>query len=820
MRPIISSLPASLLFLWSALASGQFATPQPLPLPLELDGRACTPDVYFVDVPIGASAFPPGSPPAFEADLTGVAMGRVIPWFCEPGDGACAGALGGGVHARVESVFAASSAPFRSDGHLRHFRIYFVDASQRRLRVRTEASCEIVQQIRSMASLHLFGHAWPPTCVPHGGGNVSCTQTRTGELRVGRSCALRAMSRLVDSVGTARASWHLSTLGLGAPAGVPGSAPVRLALIDGGVRGQDQGALGVDQQWDLTDDFGGVSVDAFGSPTEPSSTEHLHGTAMAALFRQVDPQAAIDAYMVLGHGEQADLGAVARAVDQALLRHPHEPVIINLSLGMRHEYTYPAELERQTEPGLSCLTDEDGADEALRYALWVARNQDRIGHRSAVVVAAAGNQVQYPTRPGYPHNYGSPYAVDLNWTFSTNAALKPSTPCGRVQPMVPELFVPAEFGNSMSCTGAGTELATVLAAGAVDALDRPSVLSPVDREPPIVAPGQHVFIEHPHLDKQEPGLACTTDVGSGEHFEFPQMLTGSSVASVLVAGVLSRGQSLHESLYGSSMDWPSLQRLAYLTGEAVCRTTQGGIAVRRIQSARLEQALSSCPGLVTCAQSLTHQDPAVIDSSTLGSCAAELVVCGLETHPLHPSCIVGDPSALSPDVGEVDRLIECNTTNPSACSPEELVCSGYSEVATNFTQAPSALDGSSAGVLGPQPTIPLCPHCGVHLATHGGLGAMLELNFNDQLSAQTQFRDPVLVLTDTSGQPVDLIRLDSHSDPSTWIPGHTIMVGIDHYPWWQQPLSYQNHQLRLDATIVETATTSLRLSSPMFIGGP
>ncbi|MEM9116022.1 MAG: hypothetical protein AAGD10_20920, partial [Myxococcota bacterium] len=161
-----------------------------------------------------------------------------------------------------------------------------------------------------------------------------------------------------------------------------------------------------------------------------------------------------------------------------------------------------------------------------------------------------------------------------------------------------------------------------------------------------------------------------------------------------------------------------------------------------------------------------------------------------------------------------------NTTNPSACSPEELVCSGYSEVATNFTQAPSALDGSSAGVLGPQPTIPECPHCGVHLATHGGLGATVELNFNDQFSVQTQFRDPVLVLTDLSGQSTNVIALDGYADPSTWGPGRTIIVGISSYPWWLQPLSYQNHQVRLDVTIEEPGATPLRSTSPMFIRGP
>lgn len=800
--------PPLLLALALAPAGSAWAQQFP-PGPEALPSRPCDPHTFFVEAPLGAPDLPTGFENTLRSVLTNEVRSRTARWLCTPSESGCLAHYNAyPPHAVVTPVLPARSSHARTTGHRRFFRVYFQDNrwdpvhGYSKIPVRPEAGCEVVSRIREIAATAI-GRSAPISCVttPIFGGSIthvtfrtSCTQwTLLSELRIGRECPVRAMgaeeNALDPSLPLGR--WHWDALGVDASpppinATKKGATPV-LSLIDSGIRPSEGGTLGVLSQSSFRGTVMGPRARRWnGTFASGLFEQNPHGMHMAALARHLAPTARLRSSWIIDQRGVGSLAELARAIDEALHQDPSLPLVLQMSLGLPPELTQHAVLSQEILPNQTCGTWEDGAGESVRYALHVARAHDEAGIRPVMAVAAAGNR---------PAHFG-PYDPGTYYYWTLPSYRHPNS-CGSLDPGAPQRFFPADLSNVLSCgPGLAGSHPTVLAVGAVDHQDRPGVLSLPGAETPLVAPGERVYAFRPGLPAQEGGLRCQTHVGLGEYYESPHALTGSSVSAALVAGAAVRAQGIRMGRAEAPLRAAALERLLYLTGEPLCRTTSNGTPVRRLSVARLERALTLCPSLVTCAASGARVTP-----STVNECASALTACGFGSSPIAPVC---------PPRGPADRLAWAPGyhAHVASCAGPGSVCGGVEPGCVLGNQAPTTIGGpptvsdQSTGILGPQPDQPTCPDCKMVLSP-------TDVTFHLELSAGyepgTQFYDPQVIVTNEYGDTLEGgLVLERYTNPLDWAPGKAIVLRVPLAELSGIPThldAYRNVKARLDVTV-------------------
>lgn len=695
--------------------------------------RPCRSDAIYVDVPIQASPTWPSNAflPVLENDLQFLANGVGLPWFCGQGEVTCPA---GSVVVQARPVLPQRNAPaFRSDGHLRFYRVTFHDsADQSQLSLRDEGQCEAVQAVRARF--------------------IARTGALEQNIYVGRECDATAQG-VEGAASNEMLTWHLPRIGLSTSAAAAIPAPnglqtVDLALIDSGVLpsvGNAPGGIDVASQTNLNKTSGGEK----------------HGTAMAIFARQIAPRARLHSMRVLGGDQAGTSGPVSRAVDLALFSgNAARPLIVNLSLGWPSELNRPAPL---ASPG--CSTREDPFGEAVRYALDVARRLDNSGTRAVFVTASAGNQPR-PTPPSlFPQ---------------TGAGPAPLT-CGAQTLRGNSWFFPAQWHHLDTCRNPlGAHYRVAFGVSVVT--DRELIAGnaiPL-AEAPLVAPGQHVYAAHPNALQTPVAPTCG---GSNTVFpaepHLPASMTGSSVGSAMVAAAAARVQSRRLAQGRLPLRWNTLARVMYFAGDALCRNTPAGVPVRRLNVARLDRLITSaiCEPLVTCAANDPSIEP--IRSDLLVHCKQELAACGLET------------------LDENDNLVvECNQAPVSVSWPanyrtEAVQCSedtqpgAFQDAANCPPQGCPFEEGihrSLIGSLGPQPNEGGCLDCNLAVS-YNSSDITLNAELNPDFDGGTWFENPILILDGLDLQgikathyfPIDL-------KGSVWNPGGSYKIEISNAP--------------------------------------
>ena len=241
-----------------------------------------------------------------------------------------------------------------------------------------------------------------------------CERAADDPIRVGRHCDVlgagyEASAEMLD--------WHLSRLNP-IPGGVTPTRADRargpvIALIDSGVqRGLEISDFEVD-----------------GTAASATPPNHPHGSLLAAMMLQLDPQAKIVSFRALGGADSPPgLGRpndFARAIEQVLFHNAdtrNTPTILNLSVGWPAELSRPRMvrgIRRRPDPLTGqwghapdaeaiCRTVEDGPGGALRYALAMAYHAHEVGGPPMVIVGAGGNRPvgQRPDAPGLARTLG------------------------------------------------------------------------------------------------------------------------------------------------------------------------------------------------------------------------------------------------------------------------------------------------------------------------------------------------------------------------------------------------------------------------------
>ncbi|MEO1171102.1 MAG: S8 family serine peptidase, partial [Myxococcota bacterium] len=505
-----------------------------------------------------------------------------------------------------------------------------------------------------------------------------------------------------------------------------------------------------------------LTVPNAASDPENAAARHVHATAMASFVRDVTENADLWDYRVLSAGGLAPVGNVAQALDAALRDAADAPaLVVNLSLGIAPEFSNPTLLSRTDG---SCRTIEDGVGESLRFVLDVARQRDKASAPRVSVFAAAGNRA-------------GPVPAELFQPVDRH----PDSPCGPAAADDGQhSFIPALYGEIPSCRSEFSPpsmLATPV--GAVDATDRPSVVSIDLAEPPLVAPGQNVYAGHPGLNANSPGINCQSEVGPAAGVDFPMPFTGTSVSTALVAGAAARAQQERIAAGEAPLNAAHLTRVLYLTGEATCRSTNA-IPVRRLSVARLETALTQCDALILCAE---HASESVreVDEKTLPACAAELAACGLETlnelGEIEESCKDLDPVRSFPEdllsrLTCADDAPECIPVEPGCverCGPKEI----EGGVCTAAAPTPTPIDRHLLGSTGPQPETSGCLDCGAQLMQSS---MTLMLMLNPYLPPETEFESPSVSLTNSEGTTVATLPLEGMTNADEWHPGGVAIV--------------------------------------------
>jgi hypothetical protein len=206
---------------------------------------------------------------------------------------------------QVWAVLPDRLDPWRQDGSKRFYRLIFVSPNLGRLKVKSERLCEVV---------HLFHNL----------------QTSLGSdpptTRVGRECdaTVMGLGRFATTEGR---TWHWDRLGVSAvPPDIRVTSPVRIALIDSGIRP------------DLATTLGSVAAGSFTSgpfATNNGPQYHAHGTFMATYLRHLAPQVDLRSYRAIDKQGVVTTASLGLAFDTALY-DTTDPLIINLSRAIAH----------------------------------------------------------------------------------------------------------------------------------------------------------------------------------------------------------------------------------------------------------------------------------------------------------------------------------------------------------------------------------------------------------------------------------------------------------------------------------------------------
>lgn len=699
--------------------------------------RPCRGDAFYVDVPLALN--PQWSNAVFlnnvAVQLAADANSTNPPtWFCGADATTCPP---GQVSVKAEPLLRQRSDLYRTDGHLRFFRIWF-EYNDGRLVSRPGAACSIVSRIRQLVALH--------------------AGVAVDSFYVGRECDASAMSAQ-GAASQEMLEWHVRRVGLPSSSLSITAPPlaeqtVDLTLIDSGVLPSAATTMGLSTQDDYLSNQPGL---------------HGHGTGMAVLSRHVAPNARLHSARALEAAGSGTSASLALALDDALYAtsDPRRPLVLNLSLG------WPSELGRAARlVNGSCSTVEDPFGEPVRYLLHIARRLDLTGSRKIFTVAAAGNQ-----------------------PLSTPSGLFPPPPTSWTEPScTPQSiigtrwFYPAHWHRLASCTNSGNISRVALGVGAVDDVEQPSGVAIANSEPALVAPGQLVYASLPGSAPQTP-VETTPQCGATSIFPpqitLPRAFTGTSVSAVMVSAAAARAQYSRLRAGLDAFNGDTLARLLYLTGRNVCRVTPDNVAVRRLDVGRLDSALTlpACRPLIACAQSFVSAEP--LPSTLLNSCRQQLASCGLEQLSNSGTLIPNCPSRLA-------RVPWPASYSSPRCS-EHTASTTFLDAALCGSACPFADDAhrSLVGSLGPTPNVPACPDCpGIVHRSAGTWSLRAELSADYPVN--TGFGKPFLIFQGpelaTGTVKTFYVDLTTVSPISVWVPGAYLhlngtLTGAPNFDW-------------------------------------
>lgn len=575
---------------------------------------------------------------------------------------------------------------------------------------------------------------------------------------VGRQCALRAMDAELAAT-PAMLKWHRDVINDGlAPEG-PGE-PINVLLLDTGVRTSVGDDLGVQTLWTQLD---GVDHDA-------SIPLHPHATWMALLIAQMSPSARIFDVRVLNENGIGAISDLATALDDALSEDWFEagPLVVNLSLGWAPELSRPRVIT-----GPSCTSHEDPVGESVRFALGRYADREAIG--ATVVLAAAGNRPERAARAA--ELYGAFFAVATD----LGEPLPPHSACpGAPSPPAPDWFYPAEWNRRPTCEADSDGLPLsprylAWAIGATDDRDLPTVLSIDGPEPPVVAPGQHVYVDHPFGGDPVPAPLCT-GAPAVNLLHLPGAITGTSAATALVAGVAAESQWQRLKHGQAPLAGAALQHLTHLLAVDLARPAwrpdpsgSDPVAVRRVSwcglwSALEEDGTAGAPACVDLLACVATPRAAVVDGALIAACADAARDCFAlsgcpGSRPAPPSW---SPGYTAPVICLEDAACPDDWTSTAAC-----------ELSSGGCPHEQNIDQHSAAPVGPQPGTPGCPDCSFVDDPNEPDGTLLG-EITESLPFGTVLRYPIILVDYLSpgGNPVrEYIHLPQSQ---AWSAGDTV----------------------------------------------
>jgi hypothetical protein len=694
--------------------------------------RPCRNDAFFVEVPLARPT--PGSWHAynFHTNLENALAAEIAnnngAWFCTGPFGCPTPSV------TVRSALPQRSAPsYRADGHVRYLRVQFTTGHGLPLSVLPDQECHAVSTLRSAVT--------------------SVSGVPSTGFYVGRECETSAATGVQGAPDLDMVTWHLTELGLPPTTAVsppaPASQRVDLAVIDSGLHAAIGAAgIGVASAMDLY----------------PSSTvRHPHGSAMMIFGRQLAPNAAIHDLRALDWTGSGTSETLATALDAAMFSTPtSRALVVNMSLGWPSELSYPAMLTSAN----GCSTHEDPFGELVRYELDVARRMDASGVRRVFVTSAAGNQPA-PTDP----------------------TLFPPPPAGASKPACPTapesygLYYPAEWFTETSCRPSEAGAFLSFTAGAVDDRLRTTNVAIPNAEPPLVAPGQHVYATSPYAPEMTSGSACGEGPSLSEFEALPRAFTGSSVSAALVSAAAARVQDQRLANGEPALGRETLERLLYLTGRDLCRINRSFIPVRILDIDRLDYAVANCPSVVGCADEFITNPP--ITTETVLDCATHLAACGLEdvngSGDLVPSCASPRNDPVSWPGAYIEARGVCTVVVDETLLTQPWTAASSCSGVCPHEDGPQR---SLVGSFGPQPISPICPDCPAFFLNDPPDSIQLKLDLSRDFEPGTKVTEPFLVVTgfNPNSNQVEDFYFELPDDPSVgeWAPGEhlDILVGV------------------------------------------
>ncbi len=681
------------------------ASPPPALTPPGSIGAGCFSDRFFVDLPVEAGAYPDGYDVELYTRLNGK-KAQVLDWICPDNDMVCRD-LSNPLPLTVHQVLDANRA----------WSVLF-DAP-----VRDDKLCAAVAAIRDSA--------WEAQKVIAPGAVKPL---------VGRECAMRIMGGAQSQPSPDMLEWHLRTIGVqgGGPASEPGPS-VPVVVLDTGIRAEVGGPLGARTMLDSLD-VGGY---------DPGAQIHPHGTHMAILIDQVSPNAHIHDLRVLdenGHGAISDLAAGLEQVAQSDL-FEEGPLVVNMSLGWAPELSRPRTLE-----GPGCTVQEDPVGEGVRYSLSLLA--DRGANLPTLVVAAAGNR---PHRAAVVDDY---YSDIFGVTRDINGPLPPRSNClAPPSAPTPDWFYPAEWNRRPTCDDQGDPRFLVWAVGATDSQERPGALTIDNAETPVVAPGEHVYVDFPYSDPLPPD-ACMGD-GYPNRLTLPAAVTGSSASAALTSGAAVAAQSRLLKNMAPALSGAGMQRLVWLTGHDITGLGAGQrdpwrpdpanldpVGLARLNWCGLFHAVEQgtigghpdCTALIACADPAVRP-AAIIDGDVEATCraAADTCLASATCAGPQPAAVNWDPSYSAPTTCLEPSACPTAWSDAPPCEATAVGC-GYERTIEQHSAAP----------IGPQPGVIGCPDCAFDAVGQPEVQdpdqAILRGEINSQFVSGTQLLYPYLIV--------------------------------------------------------------------------
>lgn len=668
----------------------------------------------------------------------------------------------------LEPVFAPGpeSLPLPEGAERRFYRVRLAatdGVSPQAITMPDASVCSYLEDIRAavQASLEACG-------APVGGAPAECAPPPETSIRIGRECRFpgAGYAATAEMLG-----WHLDRLGaVRVPEGAaPRAGAPRIALIDTGVE------AGVTVSGRLLPD----------ATPDSAAPTHPHGSLMAALMLQVFPAADITSIRALGAGDSpqgfgttADL---ARAIWRGLSstapdRDPVVPLVMSLSVGWPEVLSRPRRvrgLRRVVSPDTGlwtidaangvCEVVEDGPGEAVRYALAAARHAAEMREDQPVSAFAAAGNRSHALRGEAAATAAA--LGHLDCAAADNDPRLQAAWCDGDTPL-PEapLFLPALWGfegarvNPWHPEQCVPPTRIVEPVAAVDSRDLPSVADPEVPQAPLVAPGEQVYAGHRGLRLGLAPIGGLCDAAPLRNRRQPLALSGTSVSTALTSGlaaaVQSRAMGLDQPPFGSE----ALARFLYVTGVAVAgtdgvsaeRASLEGMPVRRPNLCRALTVLGNACGAAVsaCARELQAGGPALGDPVELAACAQLADACvaeagGCQDAPAGPLGLIGNypPAAAG-------TRAQCPKATFSGDVLAGWTPTGPAPLLVPGERPETVLSTAAAGLVGPQPPIPVCPDC-LFTYTAADKKIALVVDVSTKVPAGAVITKPRVVVYDT-----------------------------------------------------------------------